>query len=79
MPRPSSHVIESAANPATSDNVAAYSVIVAVSLLLRQIESLHDRVEYRIACRPELPGDGPQDHGAISGGVRGEGSPDVSE
>jgi hypothetical protein len=48
-------------------------------LLLRQIKSRRDRIEHRVACRPELLGDGPQDHGAISGGVRVKGDLDVIE
>jgi hypothetical protein len=42
-------------------------------LLLRHVESLHDRIEYRVARRTELLGGGPQEEGAIGGRVRVEG------
>ena len=38
-------------------------------LLARQIESLHDRIEYRVARRTELQGDGPLEQSAIDGRV----------
>src|SRR2546425_4400653 len=45
-------------------------------LLLRHVESPHDRVEYRVARRTELLGGGPQEEGAIGGRVRVEGGTD---
>ena len=42
-------------------------------LLLRQIESLHDRIEHRVTRRTELQGDGPQEQSAIDGRVGVEG------
>ena len=46
-------------------------------LLLRQIESLHDRVEHRVARRTELLGGGPQEQRAIVGRVGVEGRADA--
>ena len=42
-------------------------------LLLRQLESLNDRIEHRVTRRTELLGGGPQEKGAIGGRVGVEG------
>ena len=42
-------------------------------LLLRQFESLHGRINDRVACRPDFLGRGPQEHDAIVRGVCVEG------
>ena len=45
-------------------------------LLPRQIESLRDRIEYRVARRTELQGGGPLEQRAIDGRVGVEGRAD---
>ena len=46
-------------------------------LLLRQLESLNDRVNDRVTCRPEFLGRGPQEDEAIVRGVGVEREPCV--
>ena len=41
-------------------------------LLVRQIKSLHDRLEHRVAIWPEFLARGAKNHGAVAGGVRVE-------
>ena len=48
-------------------------------LLLRQLESLHDRVDNRVTRRPELLGRSPQEDEAIVRGIGVQGGPDLLE
>src|SRR2546427_5613925 len=48
-------------------------------LLLRQIQSRRDRVKHRVTRRTEFLGDGPQEGGAIGGGVGVEGGVNLVE
>ena len=48
-------------------------------MLLRQIQSLHSRVENRLARGTELLGDSPQDDGAVESGIGIETGADVIE
>jgi hypothetical protein len=48
-------------------------------LLLRQIESPHNRLEHRIPRRSEFLGSGPQDQGAVIRGVCVEGCTNAVE
>src|ERR1700736_768132 len=48
-------------------------------MLLRQIQSLHSRVENRLARGTELLGDSPQDDGAVESGIGIETGADVRD
>ena len=47
-------------------------------LLLRQLQSLHDRIDDRVTRRPELLGRGPQEDEAIVRGVGVQGAADAA-
>jgi hypothetical protein len=47
-------------------------------VLLRHVESLHDRLKNRFARRTEFLGGRPQGHGALEDGIEVEGGADVS-
>ena len=48
-------------------------------LLLRDVDSLHDRIDDRLLRLTEFPGGGPQDRGPLQVGIGVEGGADVLE